>query len=595
VGTGYTKDVLLDLRGRLGRIEQKASPFVDGEAPHGEGVHWVKPKLVAEIAFAEWTQNGLLRQPRFEGLRMDKKATSVKRERAKDADRVEHRSRSGTRRASPAAKTADVKAKTSLDEYARKRDFSKTSEPAPKVGKAHKGEPVFVVQEHDATRRHYDLRLEADGVLKSWAVTKEPSLDPAVKRLAVQTEDHPVEYANFHGDIPEGEYGGGHMEIWDKGTYAPADGKTVPEQMASGKLEFDLHGKKLKGKFAMVRMHGRGEGNWLLIKKKDGEARRGGATQGKEQLAKRTAGPQANAGKAREVRVSPAAKGTRKVTYSHAEKVMFPAVGITKGDVLRYYEQIADVMVPHLKDRPLTLERLPDGVNGEKAPRFWQKNTPDYYPDWIGRARLPSERGRDVNYALVNNRESLLYLVNQGAIVFHVYFSRVQNLERPDFVLFDLDPHQSTFDAAVVTAKEVRKALKTEGVEGYVKTSGKSGIHVVAPWDREGGYDGARAWAAGVAERVVAAIPDVATTERSIRARQGKLYLDVMQNALGHHAVAPYTVRPTETATVSAPLRWEELNGKLDPKKFTMDEVLKRVKRTGDLWQGLVLAGAKGK
>src|ERR1700722_11722321 len=162
-----------------------------------------------------------------------------------------------------------------LSEYKRKRDFSKTAEPGPKIAKSRKL-PVFVIQEHHATRLHWDFRLEAEGVLKSWAVTKEPTLDPSVKRLAVRVEDHPFEYAKFHGDIPEGQYGAGHVDIWDSGTYEPK-GNVVPG-LSSGKVEVNLHGKKLKGMFALVRMGPPSKKeNWLLIKMKDEFAKPGSA------------------------------------------------------------------------------------------------------------------------------------------------------------------------------------------------------------------------------------------------------------------------------------------------------------------------------
>src|SRR6267378_1410085 len=156
-----------------------------------------------------------------------------------------------------------------LADYQRKRDFNKTTEPPAKHARSHR-QPIFVIQEHHARRLHYDLRLEADGVLKSWAVTKVPTMDPAVRRLAVRTEDHPLEYTSFEGDIPEGQYGAGHVEIWDHGTYENLNGQPLSESLAAGKVEVELHGQKLKGKFALIHMAGDGRHeNWLLIKMKD--------------------------------------------------------------------------------------------------------------------------------------------------------------------------------------------------------------------------------------------------------------------------------------------------------------------------------------
>jgi bifunctional non-homologous end joining protein LigD len=269
------------------------------------------------------------------------------------------------------------------------------------------------------------------------------------------------------------------------------------------------------------------------------------------------------------------------IKFTNVDKVMFPESGITKGDLLTFYLQIAPVLIPQLRDRPITVERLPDGVR-EGAPRFWQKNTPDYYPAWISRVNFPHE-GKPVHYALLNDAHALAYFVNQGSITFHVWFSRVSDIGRPDYVVFDLDPSGAPFGHVVRIAQTLHRLLDAAKVDSYPKTSGKSGLHVLVPWRQTGGYDEARAWAVGIAKKVVAALPDIATTERSKAARRGRVYVDVMQNSQGRHAVPAYVVRATPEATVSTPLEWREVNAKLNPKKFTMDAVLKRVAKKGDL------------
>jgi bifunctional non-homologous end joining protein LigD len=274
--------------------------------------------------------------------------------------------------------------------------------------------------------------------------------------------------------------------------------------------------------------------------------------------------------------------------FSNVDKIMFPEAGYTKGDLLDYYDRVADLLIPHLRDRPLTLERLPEGVDGEAgAPHFWQKNTPTYYPDFVKRVRLVDRSGKPVQYALVNDKRSLLYLVNQGTITFHVFLSRLKSIDRPDYVLFDLDPGKRTFADAVKVARAVHDALDEEGVTAFAKTSGKTGIHVLAPWRAKGGYDEARAWAIQVAERVVAELPDVATLERRIDARGGRLYLDVMQNVKGHHVVPPYVVRAVSGATVSTPVEWREMTARLTPAKFDLKTAVKRFEVKGDLMKGL--------
>ena len=461
-----------------------------------------------------------------------------------------------------------------LGEYAAKRDFRATPEPGPEPAGPHAA-PIFVVQEHHATTLHYDFRLEADGVLKSWAVTKEPSLDPAVKRLAVRVEDHPVAYAAFHGTIPEGHYGAGEVAVWDTGTYESLDpDRTVAEGIAAGKLSFALHGEKLKGCFSLVRMRGQGKReNWLLIKGRDEFARPDTAPAAE-------AKPRRSAAQPRPSSAKPAADGSppSEIEITNPDKVLYPAAGITKEDAAAYYRAVAPRLLPFLKDRPVTLERLPDGI-GEGKPHFWQKRTPASYPTWIPRVELETERGKRVQYVLVNDLPTLLFLVNQGALTFHPWLSRVEDLDRPDFVLFDLDPGTASFADAITVAKALHKELEAEGRAAVVKTSGKTGLHILVPWAGKGGFDAAREWAQGVAARVARELPETATTEIRKAKRGDRVYIDVMQNARGHHAVPPYVLRPVPGATVSTPLRWDELKPGLDPKKFTLRTVPKRLAR----------------
>src|SRR3954469_10098773 len=238
--------------------------------------------------------------------------------------------------------------------------------------------------------------------------------------------------------------------------------------------------------------------------------------------------PKGSGAPSRKRTTPPSTAHAGKVTFTHVDKVMFPGADITKGDLLQYYINISDKLLPHLRDRPLTLERMPDGV-GEGKPRFWQKNTPDYCPSWIPRVELPSEDGKRVRYALVNDANTLAYLVNQGAITFHPFLSRVKSLNRPDFVLFDLDPGGAEFAVVVRIAKTIRDVLLEGDVQPLVKTSGKSGLHVLVPWLQRGGYDEAREWAMGVAQTVIGKLPDVATVERLKAGREGRVYSDVIQ------------------------------------------------------------------
>lgn len=562
VGTGYTQQTLLDLRQRLDTIEQSNPPFEKGSPPTGKGIHWVNPKLVAEIGFAEWTVNDLLRQPRFEGLRVDKSPRECHREKPRQAraDPIEaEKNMPKSKRASP-----------SLDDYEAKRKFQETPEPPPRR-EAPREQPIFVVQKHDATRLHYDFRLEADGVLKSWAVTKEPSLEPAVKRLAIHVEDHPLAYAQFEGTIPEGHYGAGKVSIWDRGTFENAHaGQSINEGVEAGKLTFVLHGDKLNGRFSLVRMSGRKKSKkdqWLLIKAREEYAK---ANELVKDAPKRTARTRS--------KTNATDSRPKDVEVTNATKVMYPADGITKKDIVDYYRSVAKRLLPFLENRPITLERLPDGL-GEDKPHFWQKHTPDSYPSWIPRIELETEQGKPVKYVLVNDLPTLLFLVNQGTITFHPWLSRLDDLDHPDFVLFDLDPGEATFADAVSIACGLHEYLTSDGREVVVKTSGKSGLHILTPWRDKSNYDEARAWALKVAQEVAAIEPKAATIDIRKSKRGQRVYIDVMQNARGHHVVPPYVLRPVPGAPVSTPLKWSELRADIDPRRFNIKTVPVRIAR----------------
>src|SRR5215510_394671 len=464
-----------------------------------------------------------------------------------------------------------------LVEYKQKRHFEVTPEPRARIAKLDRN-PIFVVQEHHASRLHYDFRLEADGVLKSWAVPKKPSTDPAVRRLAVQVEDHPLAYAKFSGQIPKGEYGAGFVKIWDKGTYEnllekKPQRRTLTEAIRDGHVEILLRGSKLSGKFALVRLKASAKkSDWLLIKMKDNAARPKSNSRKRETKVRRRHPSKP----ARSTRKLAASKAVHDVEFTNEEKVLFPELGITKREVLRFYERLAERLIPHLRNRPITLERLPDGLQ-KNGPHFWQKNTPSYYPSWIPRIMIESEDGEPVEYALVNDEKTLLYMVNQGTLTFHPWLSSVESLDRPDFVLFDLDPGKAPFENVVSAAKTLHQELKRQSLDSFVKTSGKSGLHVLVPWKERGNYDEAREWAREFAERIVELLPDITTIERSKTKRRGRVYLDIMQNVRGHHVVPSYVLRAVPEATVSTPLRWSELSSELDPRRYNIKTIFHRL------------------
>lgn len=806
-----------------------------------------------------------------------------------------------------------------LAAYREKRIASRTPEPF--GGEVVVGGSVFVVQKHAARSLHWDLRLELDGVLLSWAVPKGPSPNQADKRLAMQTEDHPLEYAEFEGVIPEGQYGAGAMIVWDRGVWVPVE--DPHEGLEKGKLLFELHGHKLLGKWTLVKTK-QAPNSWLLIKERDayldpdkgtedypddsvysgltvdefpradeiadalaaevdgrgakaspvraddvdlmlassreepfsregwvfelkydgyrllaersgrepylrsraghdltatfpeiaravrglpyeglvldGEVvvhdagglpsfsllqRRGRilnrldalrasvelpatyyafdllglegrdlrglpllerkeilrrilpsvgpirysdhiAVQGEvmfrqvqamrlegvvakkadapyrggrsshwlkvrtvrvddfvvvgwkepqgsragfgslhvaqhdgddlrymgsvgsgfsdaqlqevaEQLGELevdacpcTTGPVPGGGKnhwvrpelvaevrykeltdqdllrqpsfsrfrddkpptdcrvaghedadaSREPPTSAVVKEEKRVDLTNPDKVFWPEEGYTKGDLLDYHRNVAAWMLPYLEDRPLVMTRYPDGIRGKS---FFQKDAPPYAPAWIRRETVWSEGSeRELSYFVADDLESLLYVVNLGTIPIHVWSSRVGSLSQPDWCILDLDPKDAPFSDVVAVARGIHDLCEEIGLPCFAKTSGSSGIHVLVPLGRRLTYEQSRTLAQLLARVIVAEHPDIATLTRNPERREGKVYVDFVQNGHGRLIAAPFTVRPLPGATVSAPLEWREVNAGLTIAAHTITTVPERMERLGD-------------
>jgi bifunctional non-homologous end joining protein LigD len=284
-------------------------------------------------------------------------------------------------------------------------------------------------------------------------------------------------------------------------------------------------------------------------------------------------------------------KGKRVLRLSNLDKLFWPDEGITKGDLLAYYRDVAPVVVPHLKDRPFTMKRYPDGWQGK---HFFQKDAPQGMPEWIPTVELmvstreTPRRRRKIQAPLVNDELALLWMVNMGCIDLNTWYSRVDRPERPDFVLFDLDPSPDVgFPETVQVALLVKEALDALGLQSFVKTSGADGIHVLVPIERRHTYEDTRQFAEIVARALASTHRGLVTTEWSKAKRRGVL-IDANQNGEGKTIASVYSVRPKEGAPVSTPLRWEEVDESLDPGSFTMDVVRKRIEEHGDLFAGVL-------
>ena len=278
-------------------------------------------------------------------------------------------------------------------------------------------------------------------------------------------------------------------------------------------------------------------------------------------------------------------------SFTHLDKVFWPEEGYTKGDLVAYYEQIAPTILPYLKDRPENMNRHPNGIKGKN---FFQKNVTNELPPFASSERIWSEsNGEYLRYLVCDNKETLLYMANLGCIELNPWTSRVERLHHPDFLILDLDPHGRSFDELVTVTKEVKRVLDLACEESYVKTSGKSGIHVAVPLGARYTYAQSRTFAKLVMELVHEKLPDLTSMERNPKKRGGKIYLDYLQNNFGQTLAAAYAVRPYPGATVSTPLEWREVRTGLDPAKFTIKTIFARLKKKGDLWKGVLGKGVE--
>ena len=279
---------------------------------------------------------------------------------------------------------------------------------------------------------------------------------------------------------------------------------------------------------------------------------------------------------------APEKRATRtvEIPFSNLDKVFWPDERYTKGDLIAFYRAVSPWLLPYLRDRPLVLTRFPDGITGKS---FYQKDAPRFAPEWIRTERMSSEyAGRDIDYFVCDDVESLLYVANLGTIPLHVWASRVPELDRPDWSILDLDPKGAPFADVVKLALATKRLCDSIGLPAFVKTSGATGLHVLVPLGGQCSYEESCALAELVARVVNRELPDISTIVRKVSERQGKVYLDYLQNRRGQTIVAPFSVRPLRGAPVSTPLRWSEVGPRLDPKRFTVKTAVRRLEAHGE-------------
>ncbi len=508
-----------------------------------------------------------------------------------------------------------------LARYREKRHFDVTSEPAGTEPPGPAGDR-FVVQRHRARRLHYDLRLEVDGVLVSWAVPKGPTLDPDVRRLAVHVEDHPLDYFDFEGVIPQGEYGGGDVIVWDWGTWSLADADDPLEAVEAGSLHFDLSGEKLAGRFALVRRgppSGQKE-QWLLIHKHDAHAVSGWDPDAHPSSVKtgRTNDEVAAAPTARWTRaggedlvladvertwalpteeemdalVSLGRSGTwvfdeHELRLTNLDKVLFPAgrgsPALTKRDLIARlrHRGRGDAAVPHGSAD----QHAPLPGRGRQARVLAQGGSRPRTPlDQALERTREADPGETERYLVLDRPAAVAWAANFGAIELHPWTSRLPDVHRPTWAMIDIDPGPATtFEDVLVLARLYRVALDHLGVEGCPKVTGQRGVQIWVPVADAYGFDETRAWVEQVSRAIGRTVPELVSWEWERSRREGLIRLDYTQNAINKTLVAPFSARPAIGAPVSVTIGWDELDDPdLRPDRWTITDIADRLAERGD-------------
>jgi bifunctional non-homologous end joining protein LigD len=276
--------------------------------------------------------------------------------------------------------------------------------------------------------------------------------------------------------------------------------------------------------------------------------------------------------------------GRRRVPISHPDRVLFPDPGLTKLGLARHYAAVAEAMVPHVRGRPLALHSFPQGVQGDG---FFVKDAPRHFPDWVRTVPVPKREGGTIHHVVADDAATLVYLAGQNAITLHIWTSRADMLERPDRLVFDLDPSTRRFAEVRAAARSLGGQLRNLGLEPFAMTTGSRGLHVVTPLRRTADFAEVHRFAHAVAEALVGQEPDALTVAFRKADRGERIFVDVGRNAYGQHAVAPYSVRALPGAPVATPLRWEELDdADLDPQSWSVETIGDRL-RDGDPWRDI--------
>ena len=435
-----------------------------------------------------------------------------------------------------------------LKDYNKKRNFNKTKEPIGKVSKKHK-RLIFCIQHHIARKDHYDLRLEWNGVLLSFAVPKGLSYNPQDKRLAVKVEDHPLSYKDFEGIIPKGEYGGGTVMLWDYGYWKPLSKVDLKNDL----IKFKVMGKRIKGLWTLVKMN---DDNWLIIKDKDEYHLYDNINKFNTSI---------KTGRT----MKEIADISTNITLTNPKKIIFNNPEITKEEIFNYYKLVLCRMLPLIKDRLISTVRCPNGITEDIFYKKHMENIDGY----LGCKKINNEK-----YYYIKDELGVLSEVQMNSYEFHIWGSKVNGINHPDILVFDLDPDEHLSIKKVREGvKDLKKILDSYNLKSYLKTSGGKGYHIVVPikgitWKE------ARKITKNIAELMSVKWPEKYTSNIKKSSRKGKIFIDWQRNIKGATSVAPYSLRLKNKPRVSMPIKWSELD-KVKPDDITIDEAIKRLKR----------------
>jgi bifunctional non-homologous end joining protein LigD len=268
---------------------------------------------------------------------------------------------------------------------------------------------------------------------------------------------------------------------------------------------------------------------------------------------------------------------------SNKDKILFPKIKLTKGDLISYYHEIAPLMLPHMKNRPLTLQRFPNGITHEG---FFQKDASNYFPEWIKNYAIIKKEGGETSYVICNNVATLVYLANQGCVTLHRWLSKINKINNPDLLIFDLDPSTKDFSLVRKTALKLKKILEEIKLIPFVMTTGSHGMHVIAPIKPTKTFNQVREHAKLIAQEMVSRYPEDYTIEMRKEKRNKKLFIDIHRNTFTATAVTPYSVRPHPTAPIATPLDWDEVSSnKLRSDTYTISNIFKHIEKKEDPWK----------